>query len=400
MTPRDVKPLRRVYYNENNDAAADWLENLIAAGQIAPGHVDRRSIKDVQPDDLHGFAQHHFFAGIGGWSLACRIAGWPDDRPIWTASCPCQPFSVAGKGAGEDDPRHLWPDVLRLLRSYRPAVLVGEQVAGKAGYGWFDGVRASLEGENYASRAVDIPALAVDGPHERNRQYWVAVADADSCGRDGREEGEGRRSIERASAERAAIQGVTLGDAQRSRLERQRRDGDRSPGRREQDRPVAPTNDCGALADREGIGGRSRPGEQENRGVDPNGYGRVAHSDRSRQFQREGSEGLQRSGGRRDMHGHGRNGSWWAGADWIICHDGKARRVADAGAPLLVNGVRGRVAIPRPAELCPTAHQEEERWVSRIAAWSGFGNAIVPPLAAEVIGALMDALAAKQMEMF
>jgi len=100
------------------------------------------------------------------------------------------------------------------------------------------------------------------------------------------------------------------------------------------------------------------------------------------------------------MHGHGRNGSWWAGADWIICHDGKARRVADAGAPLLVNGVRGRVAIPRPAELCPTAHQEEERWVSRIAAWSGFGNAIVPPLAAEVIGALMDALAAKQMEMF
>jgi DNA (cytosine-5)-methyltransferase 1 len=51
---------------------------------------------------------------------------------------------------------------------------MGEQVAGAAGYGWFDGVRADLARENYASRGVDIPALAVNAPHIRQRLYWIA----------------------------------------------------------------------------------------------------------------------------------------------------------------------------------------------------------------------------------
>ena len=84
------------YYNENNRFAAQWLRNLIAAGDIAPGDVDERSITEVRPDDLRGYTQCHFFAGIGGWSAALRLAGWPDDRPVWTGSCPCQPFSAAG----------------------------------------------------------------------------------------------------------------------------------------------------------------------------------------------------------------------------------------------------------------------------------------------------------------
>lgn len=77
------------YYNEHDAAAAQWLRNLIAMGAIAPGDVDERSITEVQPDDLRGYVQCHFFAGIGGWSLAARLAGWPDDRPLWTGSCPC-----------------------------------------------------------------------------------------------------------------------------------------------------------------------------------------------------------------------------------------------------------------------------------------------------------------------
>ena len=168
------------YYNEIEPYAAEWLRNLIKAGHIPHGEVDTRSIVDVSPDDLRGFTQCHFFAGIGGWGHALRLAGWPDDRPIWTGSCPCQPFSVAGKGAGTDDPRHLWPHFHRLITAVRPPVVMGEQVAGKAGYGWFDGVRADLEGTGYASRAVDIPALAVNAPHIRQRLYWVArdVADA------------------------------------------------------------------------------------------------------------------------------------------------------------------------------------------------------------------------------
>jgi DNA (cytosine-5)-methyltransferase 1 len=77
------------YYNELDPFAAAWLRNLIAAGLIPQGEVDERSIEDVTPNDLAGFRQCHFFAGIGGWPLALRLAGWPDERPVWTGSCPC-----------------------------------------------------------------------------------------------------------------------------------------------------------------------------------------------------------------------------------------------------------------------------------------------------------------------
>lgn len=167
--------MARAYYNEIDPAAAHILRAMIDADVIAPGDVDTRSIKDIHPDDLSAYTQCHFFAGGGFWSVAARLAGWPDDRELWTGSCPCQPFSAAGKGLGTDDPRHLWPDFFRLIRARRPALVMGEQVAGAAGYGWFDGVRADLARENYASRAVDFPAGAVDAPHQRNRLYWAAV---------------------------------------------------------------------------------------------------------------------------------------------------------------------------------------------------------------------------------
>lgn len=169
-------------YNEVDPYAAQWLRNLIAAGHLPAGEVDTRSIVDVRPDDLAGFTQCHFFAGIGGWAYAARLAGWSDDRELWTGSCPCQPFSVAGKRGGVDDVRHLWPDFFRLIRAVRPPVVMGEQVAGAAGYGWLDGVVADLATEGYAGRGVDIPACAVDAPHIRSRLYWVAMADADIAG--------------------------------------------------------------------------------------------------------------------------------------------------------------------------------------------------------------------------
>lgn len=64
----------RAYYNEIDPYAAQWLRNLIAAGHIAPGDVDERSIADVRADDLVGYTQCHFFAGIGVWSHALRMA--------------------------------------------------------------------------------------------------------------------------------------------------------------------------------------------------------------------------------------------------------------------------------------------------------------------------------------
>lgn len=136
------------YYNEIDPYAAQWLRNLIAAGHIAPGDVDERSIEDVHPDDLKHYTQCHFFAGIGVWSLALRRAGWPDDRPVWTGSCPCQPFSSAGQGAGFDDPRHLWPSWAWLIDKLRPATIFGEQVARAPD--WVRLVRGDLVAMGYA----------------------------------------------------------------------------------------------------------------------------------------------------------------------------------------------------------------------------------------------------------
>jgi DNA (cytosine-5)-methyltransferase 1 len=166
----------RAYYNEIDPYAAQWLRNLIEAGHIAPGDVDERSIADVRPDDLAGYTQCHFFAGIGGWSLAARLAGWPDDRPLWTGSCPCQPFSVAGKQEGQADERHLWPVFFALINSRRPDVVMGEQVAAAVGKHWLDGVYSDLEGIGYACGAAVVPACAVDAPHRRDRLWFVADA--------------------------------------------------------------------------------------------------------------------------------------------------------------------------------------------------------------------------------
>jgi len=169
------------YYNEIDPYAAQWLRNLISAGHIAAGDVDERSIEDVTPDDLRNYTQCHFFAGIGVWSYALRRAGWKDDKPVWTGSCPCQPFSAAGQGGGFDDERHLWPHFHYLIEQCRPPVVFGEQVASKDGLGWFDLVQADLEGANYAATAIDICAAGVGAPHIRQRLYWMAYSKCKQC---------------------------------------------------------------------------------------------------------------------------------------------------------------------------------------------------------------------------
>ena len=127
------------FYNEIDPYAARWLRNLIDAGEIAPGVVDERDIKEIDPDELDGFTQFHAFAGIGGWSVALRLAGWDDARPVWTGSPPCQPFSFAGKQRGTADDRHLWPAWFRLIEKCRPPTVFIEQVASAVGHGWLDG---------------------------------------------------------------------------------------------------------------------------------------------------------------------------------------------------------------------------------------------------------------------
>lgn len=169
--------LRAAYYNEIDPYAAQWLRNLINAGHIAAGDVDERSIVDVQASDIVGYVQCHFFAGIGGWSAALRLARWSDDLSVWTGSCPCQPFSTSGKKAGATDRRHLWPAFGKLIADCRPAIVFGEQVARAAGHKWLSGVRSDLETHSYAVGAANLCAACVGKWHRRQRLYWVAIAD-------------------------------------------------------------------------------------------------------------------------------------------------------------------------------------------------------------------------------
>jgi len=168
------------YYNEHDPYAAEWLRRLVAAGLIPAGDVDERDIRDVRRGDLVGHAQCHFFAGIAGWALALRLAGWPDDQPVWTASVPCQPYSIAsvahGGAQGDRDSRDLWPIFFSLARECRPPVLFGEQVPGAIGWGWWDRAALDLEGESYAAAALILRADAFGARHERRRIYWMADA--------------------------------------------------------------------------------------------------------------------------------------------------------------------------------------------------------------------------------
>jgi DNA (cytosine-5)-methyltransferase 1 len=419
------------YYNEIEPFAAEWLKNLIKQGLIADGEVDTRSIVDVRPDELRAFTQCHFFAGIGGWSLALRLAGWPDDRPIWTGSCPCQPFSVAGKGLGADDPRHLWPYFFQLISAVRPSVVMGEQVAGAAGYGWLDGVRADLEREGYASRGVDIPACAVDAPHIRQRLYWVARDMADAAG-GGWPEGVQQiqaGSAERAGGDRLHYQGARsdLGDPNHQGSQEHRGFNQLHQGQEGREVEVRPVVDAGLdnLADAgderrqelrllrvEGQAVPEAPGAGEGYMADADGGqsgkgrgddGEMRCLQEAKRQSEHGSalpaRGGQTYGGhmadaddaerRQITEGRGHDNhrpdagwqeaagrhqldreavpSFWSNAIWLTGADGKSRR-AEPSIPLLAHGIPGRVGRLR-----------------------AYGNAIVPPLAAEVVRAFMEA---------
>ncbi|ALN83046.1 putative methyl transferase protein [Lysobacter antibioticus] len=95
--PRSHDPA--AYYNEIDPYLCGWLRNLIAADLILPGDVDDRDIRSVRADDLRGYGQCHFFAGIGGFAYACRLAGWPDDEPVWTLASPASRSALQAASA-------------------------------------------------------------------------------------------------------------------------------------------------------------------------------------------------------------------------------------------------------------------------------------------------------------
>ena len=300
------------YYNEWDAQAAAWLRELIKQGHIADGVVDERDIKEVEPADLREFTQCHFFAGIGGWSVALRLAGWADDRPVWTGSPPCQPFSVAGRGKGIDDDRHIAPVWLDLVKECRPPILFGEQVAAATSKdGWLDSLQDALENEGYATGAAVLPACSVNAPHIRQRLWFTA----------------------------------RLGDTQQPRLEGHAWTDNGTQGRAQSDRSATETGVSGGL-----------------------GYANNSRSQRRANF--TSGQAVEKQGAQ--FIGTNSNDSanapkpQWGNPDWLWCRDGKWRPVEPSTFPL-AHGIPARVGRLR-----------------------GYGNAIVPQVAAEVIQVMME----------
>ena len=418
----------RAIYNEIEPFAADWMRSLVAAGHIAPGVVDGRSITDLSAADVAGPGQRHFFAGIGVWSHALRLAGWPDDRPVWTGSCPCQPFSTAGRGGGFADDRHLWPEWFRLIRECRPPVIFGEQVASPAGLAWFDAVSADLEGAGYAVGAADLCAAGVGAPHRRQRLWFVAYADDGRLDRLGATWLRRRREAEVGAAaaardpdgaQRDDVDGRgahgDVADPPVSRRQSRGRARDASDGRgtprvepgrlrdagdvvnaAQERREGAETTDNATRNRRapdrgvaRGMGDAGRDGDRQHAGElrrdeGEHGVG-TAHRDHSPvvagaayaladtadgqlSISERRPEGRDGHGSTRANHRASEDHVYWRDADWLNCRDGKWRPVESGTFPL-AHGAPARVGRLR-----------------------AYGNAIVPQVAAEFIRAAIDAI--------
>lgn len=308
------------YYNENDPFAAAWLRELIERNLIAPGVVDERDIRDVRPIDLRGFTQCHFFAGIGVWSYALRQAGISDAQPLWTGSCPCQPFSSAGKRDGFADERHLWPAWHWLIKELQPPVVFGEQVASKDADAWIDLVQADLEALDYAFGCVPFPSAGVGAPHIRDRAYWMGYALGARLERHGGD-GNGRDESGRLDSQSSGSTGATSAVGGLADDSSERRNGGQDTAKAGRWTCAEAGGEAGGLADMHG-NGRDQAGRRvaSSRSDGAVGDGRAAEGESSA----------------------GPVNGFWRDADWLFCRNGEWRPVRPGSFPL-ADGAPARV---------------------------------------------------------
>jgi len=399
--------MAKAYYNEFDKSAAEWLRELIKEGVITDGTVDERSIEDVVPAELAEFDRCHFFAGIGVWDYSLTRAGWRDgDGQVWTGSCPCQPFSAAGKGDGFADERHLWPAWFHLIEQCRPRVIFGEQVSSKDTLPWIDLVHADLEGALYTVGAADLCSPSVGAPHIRQRLYFVADASVDGW-RD--------RGIARNVGSAAGQESGTKDQSTQTALDSCSDDNLAKPvsvGRRGRSDGDSPGNGgeiqtegrggIGQLADALPAGRAERRSESGNRPTAGSGGsgGIVGNSDSERPQRLGADNGTQ---GRQDSQRPvglpdgairpGPTNGFWRDAEWIYCRDGKWRPVGtvEPGAFEMADELAADLGCVRDQSSGRyTISPLIEKGKGRVARLRGYGNAIVAEVAVKWIESYLD----------
>jgi len=391
------------YYNEWDKNAAEWLRELIRMGEIPDGFVDDRSITEVKPDELNQYTQCHFFAGVAGWSEALRIARISPNRPLWTGSAPCQPFSVAGNKKGKADVRHLFPVWLNLILVCKPPVIFGEQVESAIAHGWLDDVYQGLEAEGYACGTAVLPACGVGAPHRRNRLFFVAdsghygltaTALGGSSPTSAGKQPEGSRGS--GDAKGAGLPSFVSSDvANGSSIGREHRpdvSGGNAAANGAEGRQLRPADvgEDGVVADdgrvSEGRGETSNGAEGRRPCSEPSGCGTSVNMAHLREPGCEGSERSRSSGaeGRPDGHASERRGSW-DGFEWHLCADGRSRPVERA-IPCLDDGLQG--LLVRGGNLAMRHLKPKKRGQSALKAMATPSS---PELAAEFIMAWREA---------
>ncbi len=363
-------------YADSDPYCIDWILNLMQADLLPAGDVARADIRWMVPEDLVRWPTIHMFCGIGGWPYALQLADWPPDQPIWTGSCPCQPFSTAGKRKGTRDRRHLWPIWRRLISARRPPVIFGEQVASADGRDWLTGVRSDLEALGYEFGSADLCAAGIGAPHIRQRLFWVA-----DRGGDGWHQKSGMAWPGRGEPI-AGDGGEDDGLAKPPRDGRRRRQDGTTGGSR-----------CPPEAEGSSRLGDHHSGELEGWPLEPAreeqqaapGTGaradiRLEQPDRSGLQQGRETASIARHGNPPDPAGP------WDDGQYIPCSDGKARRTQHGALPL---------AHGLPRSLGPGSTRAERLRLGAAKAFyrgvlKGYGNAIIPELAAEFVRAYME----------
>lgn len=297
---------------------------------------------------------------------------------------PVSPSVVRENLGGGGDPRHLWPAWYRLIRECRPPVLFGEQVEAAVGHGWLDLVCDDLEREGYAVGAVGLPAASVGAPHIRQRLWFVAESEFANLTRDASSRATGRRTAELGDGGDTGGAGE-LADAECGATERRRHDVGGTAGGAEgaaQERQRARA-DAGSGEQPEQLGHADVTGQQARHGQSIGHDTRSGESPDSSDVEQLGQPLRPRLEGHAGHGGDGDQPGWhdadaagsvatagyaspWSDLVWLPCRDGKARPT-EPGLQPLAHGVSARVGRLR-----------------------GYGNAIVPQVATEVIRAYME----------